>query len=107
MALPAAKAALAADRQGKFWEYHDKVFENFRQLNEEALKQFAKGLDLDMNRFEKDRSSSEIAAIITRDMREANRIGVRGTPTLFVNGKRLNQRSLEAFSAAIENELKR
>ena len=107
MALPAAKAALAADRQGKFWEYHDKIFANFNKLNEETLKQFAMELDLDMNRFDKDRSSSEIAALINRDIREGSRIGVRGTPTLFVNGKRLNQRSLEAFSAAIENELKK
>lgn len=106
MALPAAKAALAAGKQGKFWEYHDKVFENFSQLSDEALKQFAMGLDLDMTRFNQDRSSPEIASLITRDRREANRIGVRGTPTLFVNGKRLKQRSLEAFSAAIENELK-
>lgn len=107
MALPAAKAALAAGRQGKFWEYHDKVFENYSKLNEEAFKQFASGLDLDMVRFNNDRSSPEIASLITRDMREASRIGVRGTPTIFINGKRLNQRSLEAFSAAIENELKK
>lgn len=105
MARPAAMAALAADRQGKFWDYYDMIYENFRTLNEDALKQFAMALNLDMNRFNKDRTSSEITSLINRDIREGSRIGVRGTPTLFVNGKRLNQRSPEAFSAAIEREL--
>jgi len=107
MARPAAMAALAAHRQGKFWNYHDMIYENFRTLNEDALKQFAMELDLDMDRFNKDRTSPEITSLINRDIQEGSRIGVRGTPTLFINGKRLNQRSLEAFSAAIENELKR
>jgi protein-disulfide isomerase len=106
-ALPAAKAAHAAGNQGKFWEYHDKVFIKYNQLSNELLDQFAKELDLDMNRFKKDLGSQEIASLINRDLREASRIGVRGTPTIFVNGKRLGQRSLQAFSAAIESQLKK
>lgn len=103
--MPAAKAALAAGRQGRFWEYHDQLFENYNRLNNGLLDQIALGLNLDMNRFNKDREDPAIAALINRDIREGSRIGVRGTPTVFVNGKRLNQRSLEAFSAAIDNEL--
>ena len=106
LALPAAKAALAADKQGKFWEYHDKVFDKYNKLNEELFVQFAMELDLDMDRFSNERGSPEIASLINRDLREGSRIGVRGTPTIFVNGKRLGQRSIEAFSVAIENELK-
>lgn len=106
LAQPAAKAALAAGKQGKFWEYHDKVFEKYNKLNEELFVQFAMELDLDMDRFSKERGSPEIASLINRDLREGSRIGVRGTPTIFVNGKRLGQRSIEAFSVAIENELK-
>jgi protein-disulfide isomerase len=105
LAQPAAKAALAAGNQNKFWEYHDKVFENYSKLSDELLVQFAKELGLNMDRFLKERTSPEIAALINRDLREGSRIGVRGTPTLFLNGKRLGQRSLEALSAAIENEL--
>ncbi len=105
LAQPAAKAALAAGKQGKFWEYHDKVFTNYNKLSESLLKQFAQELELDMNRFRKERGSKELASLINRDLREANRIGVRGTPTIFVNGKRLGQRSIAAFSAAINNEL--
>jgi len=106
MALPAAQAAHAAGKQGKFWEYHDKVFENYNKLSGEILEQFAKDLGLDMDLFKKERGNPEIAALINRDLREGSRIGVRGTPTIFVNGKRLGQRSIEAFSVAIENELK-
>ncbi|MDF1526687.1 MAG: thioredoxin domain-containing protein [bacterium] len=105
LAMPAAQAALAAGKQGKFWEYHDKVFENYNKLNEGLLEQFAKDLALDMDRFRKDRGNPETVSLINRDLREGSRIGVRGTPTLFLNGKRLEQRSLEAFAAAIESEL--
>ena len=105
MALPAAVAALAADKQGKFWEYHDLVFENYNKLSDELLEQFVKDLGLDMEQFRKDRGNPAITSLINRDLREGSRIGVRGTPTIFVNGKRLAQRSLEAFSAAIEQEL--
>jgi protein-disulfide isomerase len=106
LAKPAAQAALAAGKQGKFWEYHDKVFEKYNKLNAELLEQFAQELGLDMDRFRKESGNAEIASLINRDLREGSRIGVRGTPTIFVNGKRLGQRSIEAFSVAIENELK-
>lgn len=106
LAQPAATAALAAGKQGKFWEYHDRVFENYNKLNEGLLEQFAQELNLDMERFRNERLNPEITSLINRDLREGSRIGVRGTPTIFVNGKRLGQRSIQAFSAAIENELK-
>jgi protein-disulfide isomerase len=106
LAQPAATAALAAGKQGKFWEYHDRVFENYNKLNEGMLEQFAQELNLDMERFRNERLNPEITSLINRDLREGSRIGVRGTPTIFVNGKRLGQRSIQAFSAAIENELK-
>ena len=107
LAKPAAQAALAAGKQGKFWEYHDKVFEKYNKLSAELLEQFAQELGLDMDRFKKERGGSEITSLINRDIREGSRIGVRGTPTIFVNGKRLGQRSIEAFSTAIESELKK
>ena len=79
----------------------------FNQLSNELLEQFAKDLDLDMDRFRKERGNPEITSLINRDLREGSRIGVRGTPTIFVNGKRLEQRSIEAFSTVIESELNR
>jgi protein-disulfide isomerase len=105
MSQPAAMAAMAAEKQGKFWEYHDMVYKNFRKLTDDLLVQIARDIGLDMERFEKDRKSAETSNIINRDIQEAYRIGVRGTPTIFINGKPLRQRSMEAFSKAIENEL--
>jgi protein-disulfide isomerase len=105
MARPAASAALAANRQGRFWDYHDKVFQNYSKLSEELLADIARELGLDMIRFETDRKSVEINNIINRDLREAVRIGVKGTPTLYINGKKLEKRSLETITSAIESEL--
>jgi predicted DsbA family dithiol-disulfide isomerase len=105
MARPAATAAMAANKQGHFWKYHDRIFENYRNISEEFLLTTARELGLDMKRFEEDRKSVDINNIINRDTQEASRIGVRGTPSVFINGKRLDQRSLEAFSTAIEKEI--
>jgi protein-disulfide isomerase len=105
-ARPAAMAALAAGQQGRFWEYHDKLFENYNKINEGMLVTTARELNLDMNRFERDRKDIRINNLINRDIAEGGRIGVRGTPTVFVNGLRFSQnRSLDTFSAVVEKEL--
>ena len=104
-AKPAAIAALAAGKQGKFWEYHDKVFENYKGLNSEAFEQFALDLGLDLKKFEADRKSRDLADLVNADLQEGSRAGVRGTPSIFINGRRLNQRSLAGFSAMIDREL--
>jgi protein-disulfide isomerase len=106
MARPAAMAAMAAHQQGRFWEFHDKIFENFRDLNDDLLVRIGRDLDLDMEKFERDSKNAAVINIINRDVQEASRIGVRGTPTVFINGKQLYQRSPEAFASAIEDELK-
>ena len=98
-------AALAAEKQGRFWEYHDKIFANYRNISDKMLSDTARDMGLDMDRFEKDRKDIRTNNLINRDLQEGSRIGVRGTPSIFINGKRLGQRSLEAFSAAIETEL--
>lgn len=104
-AKPAAIAALAAGKQGKFWEYHDMIFENYKGLNNEAFEKFARDLGLDMKKFAGDRKSKDLADLVNADLQEGSRAGVRGTPSIFVNGRRLNQRSLEGFSAVIDREL--
>ena len=106
-ARPAAAAALAAGKQGKFWELHDQLFENFKKINDQLIVKLASGLGLDMARFERDRRSQEINNLINRDLTQGRKHGVRGTPTVFVNGKRLSDRSLAGFSRAIERELGR
>jgi protein-disulfide isomerase len=104
-ALPAAKAAVAAGKQGKFWEMHAKLFANQRELNPDNYKKWAQELNLDMARFEKDMASPEVQSQIDKDMQEARGADVTGTPTIFVNGKRLQQRSFEGFKAAIDAAL--
>jgi protein-disulfide isomerase len=105
-ALPAAKAAIAAGKQGKFWEMHDIMFKNNRQLSYDNLKDYAKQIGLDVPRWEKDYNSPETQAQIDKDMALARQASVQGTPTIFVNGKRLMNRSVDGFKQMIEAELK-
>ena len=107
MAGPAAFASMAAKEQGKFWEMHDLIFANFNQLNDQKLKELAAEAGLDMARYESDLKSKQQAYlnIIRRDMQEGQRNGVRGTPSIFVNGRLLKSRSIQGFKAIIEKEL--
>jgi protein-disulfide isomerase len=104
-ARQAAAAALAADKQGKFWEFHDLLFKNYNRLNQQEIQEIAKKLALDMVRFQEDRQDSKTLAKIQGDISEGNKAGVRGTPTIFINGRMLRNRSLEGFSALIAKEL--
>ena len=104
--MPAAIAALAAEKQGKFWEFHDLLFQNYNRLNEQKVKEIAQQLKLNMEKFEKDRKDPRIRAMINRDLAEGNRAGVRGTPTVFINGRLLRNRSMDGFQELIEKVLK-
>jgi protein-disulfide isomerase len=103
----AAKAAFAAGEQGKYWEMHDLIFENFNKLNEAKFMEFAKTLGLDIDTFTKDYKSTKYDAGIEADMRLGQSVGVRGTPSLFMNGKRMKSRSFEYFKSEIEGYLKK
>lgn len=103
----AAAAALAAGKQGKFWELNDLLLNNFNKLNDQFIVTLAGGLDLDMERFDRDRKSQDIAGLIDRDLTQGPKHGVQGTPTVFINGKLLGNRSLEGISHMIDRELGR
>ncbi len=105
-AMPAAIAALAAEKQGKFWEFHDLLFKDFNRLNAQKVKEIAQQLNLDMEKFDKDQQDPQIRAMINRDVSEGNRVGVRGTPTVFINGRLLRNRSMTGFQNLIEKSLK-
>ena len=100
-------AALAADKQGKFWEFHNKLFENYRSLNDEKFIEIAKGLGLDMEAFERDRRSASINNLVNRDIMEGQRTGIRSTPTVFIDGKLLQRRNFKNFQLRIDAELKK
>jgi protein-disulfide isomerase len=105
-ALPAALAAAAAQKQGKFWEMHEKLFANQRALAPEQIKEYARQIGLNLARFEADMQSDEIKAMVQEDAQLAQRVGVRGTPTIFVNGRVLQNRSLNGFKEIIDPILK-
>ena len=102
---PSARAALAAHKQGKFWEFHDKLFA-IEKLSTEAINNVAVELQLDIDQFNKDMESQEIRQMVNKDMLDAQKAGVTGTPTIFINGKKLKNRSLAGFQAMIDKELK-
>ena len=88
-AAPASKAAWAAGKQGKFFEYHDKLFENQSKLGEELYVQIAKDLGLNVDKFNKDRKSEDAEKQIKSDMKQAQEIGVQGTPGFILNGVKI------------------
>lgn len=104
-AKQAAIAVLAAHKQGKFWEFHSQVFANQRELSITKLDEIAESFNLDMTQFRKDLLSHDVLSMIVRDVREGQKIGVSGTPTIFLNGKRVKDRSFTAISELIEREL--
>jgi protein-disulfide isomerase len=106
-ARPAAAAALAAHNQGKFWEYHHKIFENMSALTDAKFMDMAKELKLDLQKFVNDMNSPATQNLINRDLTEGKRARVTGTPSIFVNGKLLKERSIEGFQVIIDAELKK
>jgi protein-disulfide isomerase len=106
-AIDAAMAALAAGRQEKFWEFHDELYKNYNRLNDQKIQEIVRRLGLDEDKFMEEKKSPVIAARIRQDYEEGIRLGIRGTPTVFINGKKLRDRSLKNMEAAIEKELKK
>jgi len=103
----AAQASLAAHKQGKFWEFHTKLLENYDSINDGKIEEIAMELKLDMDQFNIDIISPDIQRIIDRDIQNGKEIGVGGTPTMFINGKRINPRNFDDFTKKIESELKK
>ena len=103
----AALSALAAGRQGKFWEMHDKIFANYSSLDENKFAQFATELGLDLERFNNEVKDPTLRERINTDIIEANKARVRGTPTLFVNGRLLKEKSLVGIQEMVDAELKK
>lgn len=103
----AATAALAANAQGKFWEFHSKLLKNYKVINDAKIQDIAKELGLDMERFAKDMQSPDVKNLIARDVINGKQIGVRGIPAIFINGKLLTNKSLSGILQMIEAELKK
>jgi protein-disulfide isomerase len=98
-ALPAAKAALAASKQGKFWEYHDALFANQKSLSEELYLKTAKDLKLNIDKFERDRQTADSA--IAKDVALAENLGISGTPFFVILAQAKTKGYGETFSGAV------
>jgi len=107
-AFKASLASEAARKQGKFWEMHDKMFANQKNLKEEDLLKYAGELNLDMEAFKKALASPEVKEIVERDMQTAKEFNILATPTFFINGKMIfGNKSFEVFKEIIDEELGR
>ncbi|MBS3051935.1 MAG: DsbA family protein [Candidatus Aenigmarchaeota archaeon] len=107
-AQKAAEASECADDQGKFWEYHDLLFENQQSLSVGSLKNFAKALKLDSNKFDSCLDDGKYTQEVKKDLKDGAGYGVEGTPTFFINGIKLSGAvPFEQFRGIIDNELKK
>jgi protein-disulfide isomerase len=104
---PAAHAAAeAAHRQGKFWEMHDLIFADQRNMSEEKYLEYAQQIGLDVEQFKKDVASDAVQQKVQADMAEAAKLGVTGTPAFFVNGRFISgAQPFATFQSMIDEEL--
>jgi protein-disulfide isomerase len=107
-AKPASLAAACAGAQGKFWEYHAKLFENQSALGEADLKKYAQELGLDTAKFDKCLGDKEFAKKVEEDIEAGSKVGVTGTPAFFINGRMLSgAQPVDKFKEVIDEELAR
>ncbi|HXU68116.1 MAG TPA: thioredoxin domain-containing protein [Polyangia bacterium] len=105
-AMPAAKAAMAAAAQGKFWEMHDKLFADQAHLDEATYEKYAQELGLNMGKFKAAMSDAKTEEEIKADQALASRFGAQGTPGFFINGRPLRgAQPKEQFKAIIDKEI--
>lgn len=105
-AVRAAEASECAGDQGKFWQYHDMLFENQGDFEDEGLISYAKDIGLDVEMFKGCLASGSKKTVIQQDMQEGLDAGLQGTPTFFINGRRLEgNQPFSAFQSMIDEEL--
>jgi protein-disulfide isomerase len=105
-ARPAAIAAVCAEQQGKFWEYHAQLFENQQALGDEDLAKYAAAVGLDTTAFKACQQSPEAAQRVQADADSARSAGITGTPAFFINGILISgARPLGDFEKWIDREL--
>ena len=106
--MPAALAAEAAGKQGKFWEMHDKLFANNKALTDENFEKFAGELGINVEQFKKDMADAGLKKKITGQQTQGVGLGARGTPAFFINGRFLSgAQPVPAFKAVIDEEMKK
>ena len=105
MAEPAALAGLAAQNQGKFWQMHDAIFAMKYNISMEKILAAAQEIGLDMDKFNSDLNSEATKKRLVKDVMDARQADVSGTPTIFANGRRINDKSPQALQQIVDQEL--
>jgi len=105
-AFKAAEAAEAAREQGKYWEYVTILFQKQSELTADKLKEYASQLGLDRNKFDAALDAGKFSDKVQRDLQDGMRLGINSTPTVFVNGRRVTEKTRESLKAAIETAFK-
>ena len=105
-AFKAAEAAEAAREQGKYWEYAQLLMRNQSELSVDKLKAYATELALDRPRFDNALDSGKFAEMVQRDIEEGMKLRIKGTPTVFINGRRVSANSYEELKASVEAAFK-
>jgi len=107
-AMPAAIAAMAAAQQGKFWEMHDKMFANQQNLKPADFDKYAQEIGLNMAKFKAAIDDPKTKAAVEADMQVGSSLGANGTPTFFINGRKLvGAQPYDSFAKMIDEELQR
>jgi len=103
----AAIASLAAVKQNKYKEFCDILFKNYRNINDDTIQTYAKEAGLDLTALNNEMKDPELEKIITADMAQGQKLGVRGVPSIYINGKPFKGRSMDNFTNIIDKELKK
>ena len=107
-ARAAAEAARCAYEQGKFWEYHDRLYANSPKASADDLKNYAKEVGVNVDSFDRCLTSGKYRAVVQQNLNEGAKLGLTGTPTFFINGREISgNQPVEAFEAIIDEELAR
>jgi protein-disulfide isomerase len=107
-AMISAQAALAAHNQGKFWQLHDLMFANRTKLSPGAIHFWAQSLGIDMKKFDADLQSPAVKKQVLKDLEDGEKVGVDGTPTIYINGQHYNgDLDLAKIKPVIDGELKK
>ena len=103
----AALAALAAAKQNKYREISSLYFKNFKNLNDQTIKEYAQQTGINMEAFDKEREDNALKTIIAEDLNLGKKLGIRGVPSVFINGRTFRGRSIDALAQQVEQELKK
>lgn len=101
----AAAIVMAAHLKGDFWPIHNRLFENYRRLNDARLAEIRSEFGFNTPEFEKLMNSKQVQEMIRSDIAQGKSVGVKGTPTVYINGKRVKNKSLEGLKQAVDQAL--